>query len=143
MRVTVTRILGHARLPTGRGGEHIMGVTHSTRSRSVALVGAMARERRAAHTAGFPLDPEKMLPLADVVLVVADDNGSAMLFRYTAHGEFGGDTWHATVAEALEQAADEYGDALAPWIEVPSEIADAHAFAIDYAFDRLNRRGDW
>jgi hypothetical protein len=118
-------------------------VSQSTRSRSVALVGALTRERRAAHTGGFPLDPEKMLPLPDVVLVVADDNGGAMLFRYTAHGEFGGDTWHATVAEAQEQAAYEYGDALVPWIEVPSEIADAHAFAIQYAFERLNRRGDW
>jgi hypothetical protein len=118
-------------------------VSHSTRSRSVALVGALARERRAAHTAGFPLDPEKMLPLADVVLVVSDDDGGAMLFRYTAHGEFGGDTWHTTVDEAREQAAYEYGDALVPWIDVPSEVADAHAFAIQYAFERLNRRGDW
>jgi hypothetical protein len=115
----------------------------SRRSRWVALVGAMARERVAVQTAGFPLDPDKMLPLADVVLVVADESGGAMLFRYTAHGEFGGDTWHATVAEAQEQAAYEYGDALAPWIEVPGDVRDAHAFAIQYAFDRLDRRGDW
>jgi len=106
-------------------------------------VGALAGERRAAHTAGFPLEPEKMLPLPDVVLVVADDRGGAMLFRYTAHGEFGGDTWHASVEEAQEQAAYEYGDALVPWIEVPSDIKDAHAFAIQYAYERLDKRGDW
>lgn len=118
-------------------------MTDSARSRLVALVGAMSGERRAAHTAGFPLDPTKMLPVADVVLLVADDDAGAMLFRYTTDGEFGGDTWHATVAEAQEQAAYEYGDALIPWIEVPSEVADAHAFAVQYAFERLNRRGDW
>jgi hypothetical protein len=118
-------------------------MSESTRSRFVALVGALTVERRVAHTAGFPLDPEKMLPLADVVLVVADDGGVAMLFRYTAHGDFGGDTWHATVAEAQEQAVYEYGDALIPWIEVPSEVSDAHAFAVQYAYERLDKRGGW
>jgi hypothetical protein len=120
-----------------------MTTSRSARSRSVALVGAMTRERRTAHTAGFPLDPAEMLPLADVVLVVADADAGAMLFRYTAHGEFGGDTWHASVAEAQEQAAYEYDDALADWINVPSDVTDAHAFAIQYAYDRLDRRGDW
>jgi hypothetical protein len=118
-------------------------MSESARSRWVALVGPLAHERRAAHTAGFPLDPEKMLPVADVVLVVSDDAAGAMLFRYTTHGEFGGDTWHATVAEAQEQAAYEYGDALIPWIDVPSDVADAHAFAVEYAFERLDKRGDW
>ncbi len=118
-------------------------MTHPTRTRRVALIGPLAGERRAAHTAGYPLEPEKMLPVADVVLLVADTEGGAMLFRYTAHGEFGGDTWHPTVAEAQEQAADEYGDALLEWVEVPAEAADAHAYAVQYAAERLNGRGDW
>jgi hypothetical protein len=119
-------------------------MNHSPRSRLVALVGAMAGERRVTQTAGFPLDPAKMLPLADVVLVVAGEDGGAMLFRYTAHGEPGGDTWHATVEEAQEQATYEYDDALVlPWIEVPTDVMDAHAFAIQYAFERLNTRGGW
>jgi hypothetical protein len=119
-------------------------VTHPARTRSFALVGALTSERRAEHTAGYPLDPAKMLPLADVVLVVADgDGGGAMLFRYTAHGEYGGDTWHATVAEAYEQAVYEYGDALVMWIQVPDDVVDAHAFAIRYAYEELNKRGDW
>jgi hypothetical protein len=109
----------------------------------VALIGVMTHERRAAHTTGFPLDPEKMLPVADVVLIVPDADGSAMLFRYTAHGDFGGDTWHTTVAEAREQAKFEYDEALEPWIDVPTDIKDAHGYAIQYAYDRLNRRGDW
>jgi len=116
-------------------------------TRYVALVGAIAGERRVAQTEGFPLDPAKMLPLPDVVLVVADGRdgggGGAMLFRYTAHGELAGDTWHDSVADARAQAAYEYGDALVPWIEVPEEIGDAHAFAVRYAFEQLNSRGDW
>ncbi|MDQ3950252.1 MAG: hypothetical protein M3282_07885 [Gemmatimonadota bacterium] len=118
-------------------------MSDSVRSRWVALVGVLTHERRVAHTAGFPLDPEKMLPVADVVLVVANDDAGAMLFRYTAHGEFGGDTWHATLAEAQEQAAYEYGDALLSWMEVPGEVTDAHAFAVQYAYERLDKRGDW
>ena len=88
-------------------------MSDSLRSRWVALVGALTHERRAAHTAGFPLDPEKMLPVADVVLMVPDD------------------------------AAYEYGDALIAWLEVPSEINDAHAFAVRYAYERLDSRGGW
>ena len=116
---------------------------HSARPRWVALVGALTRERRVAQTDGFPLDPAKMLPVADVVLVVEDEDGGAMLFRYTTHGDFAGDTWHATVADAKDAVLDEYGDALIEWLEVPSEVADAHAFAVRYAYERLDRRGDW
>lgn len=112
------------------------------RTRLVALVGPVTGERRAVHTSNHPLDPHQMLPMADVVLLVEDD-ADAMLFRYTAHGEFGGDTLHATVEEAKDQAADEYDDALMEWEEVPSDIGDAHLFAIRYAHDRLNDRGRW
>jgi hypothetical protein len=118
-------------------------VNDSARWRWVALVGALTSERRAAHTTGFPLDPEKMLPVADVVLVVSDGDGGAMLFRYTAHDDFGGDTWHSTVAEAQEQAAYEYGDALLSWMEVPTDVTDSHAFAVHYALERLDKRGGW
>lgn len=118
-------------------------MTAVDRTRWMALIGAMSRERVAAHTGGFPLDPEKMLPVADVVLVVPDEDGSAMLFRYTAHGELGGDTRHGSVAEAKESAAEEYGEALIGWREVPDEIADAHTFAVKYAAEQLNSRGGW
>jgi hypothetical protein len=112
------------------------------RARLLALIGATGDSRHATHTAGYPLAVEKMLPAADVVLLVAGDEGDAMLFRYTVHGEFGGDTWHATVAEATDQAAHEYGDALGEWMEVPETVSDAHAFAVQYAADRFNSR-DW
>ena len=112
-------------------------------TRTMALIGPLAAERHAAHTTGFPLDPSKMLPVADVVLLVVGKEEGAMLFRYTAHGDFGGDTFHLTAEEALEQAAFEYGDALGEWLTVPDEITDPHAFAVQYAHDRLDSRGGW
>ena len=112
--------------------------------RRLALIGPLAGERRTAETSGFPLDPSQMLPLPDVVLLIVDrEPGATMLFRYTAHGEFGGDTLHTSTDEALEQASYEYGEALGEWIDVPDDIADAHAFAVAYAHDRLNGRGGW
>jgi hypothetical protein len=117
------------------------------RSRWVALVGTLTHERRVAHTDGFPLDESKMLPVPDVVLVVPDerdgDGAGAMLFRYTAFGEFGGDTWHGSVGDAQEQAMFEYGDALIAWLEVPPEVTDAHGYAVRYAHERLDKRGNW
>lgn len=112
-----------------------------SKTRLMALVGPLTRERHVVQTAAHPLSPEKMLPLADVVLLVSDEGESAMVFRYTAHGEFGGDTYHTTVAEAKEAVDDEYGDALAPWEEVPDDVEDAHMLAVRYAYDRLNDRG--
>ena len=118
-------------------------VSQRTRTRLFALIGALTGERRAIHTGNYPLIPEKMLPLADVVILVADDEPGAMLFRYTAHGEFGGDTWHLTVEEALESAIYEYGEALQPWADVPDDVGDAHDFAVRYAAERLKDRGSW
>lgn len=66
-----------------------------------------------------------------------------MLFRYTAHGKFGGDTWHDSLETAREQVDYEYGDALGKWVHVPQELEDAHAYAVQYAAERLNTRGDW
>ena len=118
-------------------------MTQARRSRQLALIGPISGERRAAHTAGYPLAPEKMLPEADVVLLIAGDDPGAMLFRYTAHGEYGGDTWHATVADARDLAAHEYGASLGEWVDVPDDVEDPHVYAVRYAFDRLNSRGNW
>ena len=107
--------------------------------RRVALVGVPDGERRVVHTAGFPIDPERMLPTPDVLLIV-DSNQGCMLFRYTAYGELCGDTPHDNAAQAEHQAIVEYGEALAPWIDVPGEITDAHHFAIKYAAEQLNER---
>src|SRR4051812_9871981 len=69
-------------------------VTASPHVRLLALIGPAAGERLATHTAGYPLDPSKMLPTPDVILLVTESEPGAMLFRYTAHGELAGDTLH-------------------------------------------------
>ena len=74
---------------------------------------------------------------------IGDADPGAMLFRYTAHGEFGGDTWHPSVDAAREHAIYDYSDALGNWVDVPDEVRDAHAYAIQFAAERLNSRGEW
>lgn len=113
------------------------------KTRLVALIGPLTGERHVVQTANHPIAPDQMLPEPDVILLVSEDNKSAMLFRYTAHGEFGGDTYHPSVEDAMEEAAAEYEDALMSWEDVPEEIGDAHAFAVRYAHERLNDRGGW
>jgi hypothetical protein len=108
--------------------------------RRVALIGPIAGERRAVHTAGYPLDPDDMLPAPDVLLLIDAGKGGCMLFRYTAYGEFGGDTPHDSALQAEMQAQMEYGDALLAWLDVPNDVVDAHAFAVRYAADQMNER---
>ena len=85
------------------------------------------------HTMDHPLDPAKLLPLADVLLLESSENSGVMLFRYTTQGESAGDTWHETIADAKEQAIFEYRDAVGRWFEVPDEVTDAHAYAVQCA----------
>jgi len=118
-------------------------MTQPLRTRSLALVGPLSDDRRVTQTAGFPIDPSKMLPAPDVILLITDADPGAMLFRYTAHGEFGGDTWHQSADDAREHAIYDYSDALGEWVDVPDEVEDAHAYAVQYAAERLNTRGDW
>jgi hypothetical protein len=112
------------------------------RTRRIALIGPVGDRRVSVHTGGFPLAPDRMLPDPDVVLVVGSEKEGTMLFRYTAHGELCGDTPHSSIGEAERQATLEYGDSLFPWIDVPTDITDAHAFAIQHAADQLNERSD-
>ena len=91
----------------------------------MALVGMPDGERRVVHTAGFPIDPDRMLPTPDVLLIVDSKQQGCMLFRYTAYGELCGDTPHDNAEQAESQAIMEYGEALAPWLEIPPDVADA------------------
>ena len=120
-------------------------MTGQAQTRSIVLVGSIGGDRKTTHTGGHPaISEDKLLPVADVLLLIADDDPGAMLFRYTTAGEFGGDTWHPTIEEARAQAVYEYGDALlVPWMPVPDDVEDAHHFAIMFALDRLKDRGKW
>lgn len=118
-------------------------MTEANRIRCLVLVGPLAGERRVTQTHGFPIDPSKMLPAPDVILLIAGPDPGAMLFRYTAEGELGGDTWHPSLDSAREQVEYEYEDALGDWVHVPAAVDDAHAYAVQYAAEQLNSRGDW
>jgi len=71
-------------------------------------------------------------PVADVLVLEAAnaDGEGVMLYRYTTEGIFCGDTWHASVQEAMDQARYEYGDVLGGWCEIPLSEADAVAYAL-------------
>ena len=64
------------------------------------------------------------------VLVLEEEPGGYYLYRYTETGEFGGDTWHMNLEDAKHQAVFEFGDRLGPWREVPEDVADPIAFAL-------------
>lgn len=111
-------------------------------ARRIVLVGPLEGDRHAVHTSGYPMNPDDMLPSPDVLLLIDEGRGGCMIFRYTAHGELAGDTPHESAAEAEAQAEQEYGEALLlPWMEVPSDVGDAHVFAVRFAADQLNERG--
>ena len=105
------------------------------RTRLIALVGPMVGKQQAIHKIGLPDGPQTAMPFPEV-LFLEDDATSCMLYRYTADGQFGGDTWHQTLEEAKHQAEFEYGEAFGPWLLVPEIESDGHEYAISYAKTR-------
>jgi hypothetical protein len=81
------------------------------------------------------MDNRVEMPEAEVLILRQDEDG-ASLDRYTADGEFVGDTWHPSEEEAVCQAAHEYGSALGQWEPIPSRCDDPIAFAIEAARKR-------
>ncbi|HEY3322431.1 MAG TPA: hypothetical protein VGP72_18355 [Planctomycetota bacterium] len=61
------------------------------------------------------------LPLPTFVEIELDagPDGPCMFYRYTDDGQFCGDTWHQTLADAFEAAAFEYGLTENDFKEVP------------------------
>ena len=66
-----------------------------------------------------------------MVVIEASEDG-VYLYRYSANGDFGGDTWHESVEDAKHQAAFEYADLLSEWHEVP-DITDLEQYVVDEA----------
>ncbi len=77
------------------------------------------------------------MPFPNVILAVVD-KASVMLYRYRWNGEFCGDTWHSSFHEAQNQAGNEYGAALGPWLLLPSEVTNPHEYVVAVA--RKNER---
>ncbi len=57
------------------------------------------------------ITPIAALPLPDRVEIVLEGGpeGPCRMYRFSKSGEFCGDTWHRTLADAYAQAAYEYG----------------------------------
>jgi hypothetical protein len=57
------------------------------------------------------------------VLILGVYSDHATLYRYTADGNFAGDTWAATAEDAKAQATYEYGSSLeGPWLPIPEVV---------------------
>lgn len=78
---------------------------------------------RTKHSIGLPVDlGGGPMPMADASFVVlARTPDGYFLERYTETGEFAGDTWHQTLADALGQADWEYGGRVGVWVTLASE----------------------
>ena len=69
------------------------------------------------------VDARQLLGPAAFIVIQEKPDGF-FLERFDQNGEIVGDTWHASVEDAKQQARFEYADALASWIDVSSEEAD-------------------
>lgn len=75
-------------------------------------------------------DNRERLPWPRVLIVEGKPDG-VFLYRFTADKTFCGDTWHLSVEDAIAQAESEYGELLDSWKEVPENIRDPIAFALN------------
>jgi hypothetical protein len=62
------------------------------------------------------------MPTARYLIIMNDDEG-VFLYRLDQHGGVAGDTWHATMDDAHEQAIAEYGPATLDWHPIPQDSA--------------------
>ncbi|MFN8666296.1 MAG: hypothetical protein U0164_03745 [Gemmatimonadaceae bacterium] len=102
-------------------------------SYEIALVGELI-EVRTRHAIGLPGGPQEAMPTPDLLILEAEPDGPAMLFRYTADGHDAGDTWHETIVDAKAQAAwrREYEGAIGMWAPAPpgtSDLSEALRYA--------------
>jgi len=67
------------------------------------------------------------------VLVIEHHSDGVFLNRYDIDGQPVGDTWHASVDDAREQAEFEYGSTKLGWVEVPPAVTDIVAFVLNRA----------
>jgi len=107
------------------------------RTLQYAFASPTASDPKARHYVGFPEelgvqgDVQQELPSACVILLNQSDEGY-FLYRYTATGQSGGDTWHLTLDDALYQAQFEYGDGLTNWYSVPQNADDILTIALNH-----------
>lgn len=105
--------------------------------RSVTVV-TENEQSEVRHFTGLPpelsggRDTRERLPWPRVLLIESKNDG-IFLNRATKDGAFCGDTWHLSIDDAKAQAESEYGEAMGAWIEVPEDVQDPIAFALQTA----------
>lgn len=87
-------------------------------------------EKRTKHAWGYPGGTQIEMPQADVLVLEPLDDGNFMLLRYTAKGDYCGDTWHQSLDEAKQQAAFEFENAVGMWVDAPRDTDAALAYAL-------------
>ena len=96
-------------------------------TRLVALVQVTDLHPQSRHTSGFPAEvggeTSETMPWPRVLAIVEREDG-VFLDRYGEGGEIGGDTWHQSIDDAKDQAANEYAGLVSEWIEVPPGTHD-------------------
>lgn len=75
-------------------------------------------------------DERVPMPIPRVVIATEGERRGWVLYRYTSDRKFAGETWHASMPDAKDQAAQEYREALGPWREIPEGIDDILSYAL-------------
>lgn len=106
------------------------------RTRLMATVTGRPAELRTKHYSGLPpevtddgQDTRTMMPWPAILLINEEDSG-VFLYRFTADGEYAGDTWHQSLDDAKHQAEFEFAPHYSEWIAVPRDVEDPLAYAV-------------
>jgi hypothetical protein len=70
------------------------------------------------------------MPIPRVVIAAEGERRGWVLYRYTSDRKFAGETWHPSMPDAKEQAAQEFNEALGKWREIPEGVDDILSYAL-------------
>jgi len=70
------------------------------------------------------------MPIPLVVIAAEGERRGWVLYRYTSDRKVAGETWHPSISDAKEQAAQEYAEALGRWREIPEGVDDILSYAL-------------
>jgi len=93
-------------------------------------------ELRSKHYVGLPPamtggeDLRVPMPIPQVVIAAEGERRGWVLYRYTSERTVVGETWHPSMPDAKEQAAEEYAEALGGWREIPEGVDDILSYAL-------------
>ena len=75
-------------------------------------------------------DLRVQMPVPRVVIAAEGERRGWVLYRYTSDRKVAGETWHPSMIDAKEQAAQEYAEALGRWREIPEGVDDILSYAL-------------